>query len=171
MLAWIRITIINIKFTITTLEALGAAALVGANHVFAGCSILTRVCQTFICLNLAVAAIVAIRADTFMAVSSVMAESSILTKSIPCYTIQACCCFTWYTTHITHLASPALWAVALKACTSLRTSSTIFTWRISTPVNNLFTFASSPACWAVACVETILVYTATTISTWFLVAG
>ena len=171
MLTWIWITIIDIEFTIATLETFGTAALVGSNHVFASGSILTWVCQTFICFNLAIASIISIRADTFMAVSSVTAKSSILAKSIPCYTIQACCCFTWYTTYITHLASPALWAVALKASTSLRTSSTIFTWRISTPVNNLFTFASSPACWTVACVETILVYTATTISTWFLVAG
>lgn len=171
VLAGIGITIVDVEFAVAPLVAFGTGALVGSNQIFAGGSILTGVSQAFVDFILTVAAVISFKAHTFVTVSRILAVASVLTKPVRRHTVQTCRHVARYATHVTHFAGPTVRAVTVEACTTLRASSAIFTRRIATPVDDLFTLAAGPAGGAVAGEKAFTVKTCAAVSAGFLVAG
>ena len=78
VLTRVRVAIIDVIVTVFTLITLGTNALIGANEIFASCSIFTRVISAFVNFVLTITSIITFSAYAFMTVTVVSAVAFIL---------------------------------------------------------------------------------------------
>lgn len=108
MLAWVRVTVIDVVLTVFTLETPRALALISANHIFACGSVLAWIGGTLIYFLLAVAAVIALCTDTLVTVPCVPAVSAILAELVRGYFLKPGSCLTRYLSNIAYFSCPSI---------------------------------------------------------------
>ena len=157
VLAAVGLTIVDVEFAILALESFEALALVGPDEVLASGSVLARRGCAFIDFVLTVAAKVAVGTETLVAVANIPAVASVLAElGHGSEAAEKSGRLARDLSHIAHLACPSWMAVTLEGGSSLLAACSIFTWRISAPVDDLLALSSRPPGRAVASVEAIV---------------
>ena len=150
VLARVRVAVINVELAVLPLKSRRTLALVSADQVVAGGSILAGLSLALVDLLLAIAAGVPVVAEAFVAVPHIPAVAAVLTQLVDAHALHVGGGVAGDPLHVAVLASPPALTVTGEGRPGLEAPGVVLTRGISAPVDEPLAVGPGPPVGAVA---------------------